>query len=125
MVELDVGDDGCQSHQTAVAAGALAVYLYFSIAAPSSLRKEPSLTLPPPRPMRWRQRQEPLPGRFVPAASRRTLAAAEAEADKADVVGETDSESLPPAYYVFIIVVMLILYKTRFVIFRKMRYLFI
>ena len=123
MVELEVGDDGCQSHQTAVAAGALAVYLYFSIAAPSSLRKEPSLTLPPPRPMRWRQRQEP--GRFVPAASRKTLGAAEAEADKADVVGETDSESLPPAYYVFIIVVMLILYKTRFVIFRKMRYLFI
>ena len=168
LVESGVGDHGCQSHITAVAGGALAVYLYFSIMAPSSLRKEPTLpeslwneptlpeslrkepplTLPlPQRLVRRRQRQEPQPGRLAddvvrdvapgvvwrvrglaPAGSRKTLAAGDADkedkVDKVDV-GETDSVALPPAYYVLMIVFMLIFYKMRFVILRKMRCLFI
>jgi len=49
LFESDVGSSGCLSHKTAVGSGALAVYLYFSIVSPSSIRTHPTLNLSPPK----------------------------------------------------------------------------
>ena len=113
-MESVVGEDGCLSHKTAVAAGALGVYLYYAIVAPSVIRKHAKLEIET-----GKTNEQFRLGRL--------------QAEEASSSWEIDEErntSHPRSFvreeiqsyltYFCVLLIVLLLFKKRFVLFRKL-----